>query len=58
MPLEKPERRILSVSDVVKPYLEHYAINHRENSFIFAKQRLAEVSVMVGIGLFHARLVQ
>jgi integrase len=43
MPVEKRQNRILSVSDVVKVYLGHYGINHREQSVLFANGRLAHV---------------
>src|SRR5262249_13934956 len=48
LPAEKREDRIKSVDDVVKPYLEHYEINHREKSVDFAKGRLAHVNRLLG----------
>ncbi len=44
MPAEKRENRINSVSDMVRPYLESYGINHREQSVLFTKGRLAHVT--------------
>jgi integrase len=48
IPVEKRENRINSVSDVVKPYLEGYGINHREQSVLFTKGRLAHVTRLLG----------
>jgi integrase len=48
LPVEKRTNRINSVSDVVKPYQEHYAINHREQSILFCKGRLAHVTRLMG----------
>jgi integrase len=48
MPVEKRENRINSVSDMVKPYLESYGINHREQSVLFTKGRLAHVTRLLG----------
>lgn len=48
IPVEKRENRIRSVSDVVKRYLEHYGINHREKSVLFARGRLANVKRLLG----------
>lgn len=47
-PLEKREDRVRSVQDVVKPYLERYVVNHRPKSIIFARQRLAHVTRLLG----------
>ena len=44
MPAEKRENRINSVPDMVKPNLESYGINHREQSVLFTKGRLAHVT--------------
>jgi integrase len=48
MPAEKREDRIRSVSDVVRQYLEHYSLSHRPKSVIFATQRLAHVTRVLG----------
>lgn len=48
IPVEKRENPINSVSDMVKPYLENYGINHREKSVLFAEGRLAHVTRLLG----------
>jgi integrase len=48
LPTEKPETRINSVNELVKTYLEHYPINHRPASAVFAKARLAHVTRLLG----------
>jgi integrase len=48
MPVEKRTNRINSVSDVVKPYQEHYGVNHREQSVLFCEGRLAHVTRLLG----------
>ncbi|MBI3470498.1 MAG: site-specific integrase [Candidatus Solibacter usitatus] len=48
MPVEKRENRILSVADVVRPYQEHYGINHRTQSVLFSKGRLVHVTRLLG----------
>ncbi len=48
MPVEQKGNRIKSVSEVVKPYLENYALNHREKSVRFAEQRLAHTIRLLG----------
>lgn len=48
MPLERREDRIRSVSDVVRQYLNGYELNHRTNSVLFAKRRLAHVVRVLG----------
>jgi integrase len=48
LPSEAPEKRIRAVSELVKTYLDHYPINHRPKSVIFAKQRLAHVTRLLG----------
>src|SRR3954470_17336480 len=48
LPVEKPENRISSVKDVVQEYLDHYALNHRPKSVLFAKSRLAHVKRLLG----------
>lgn len=48
LPTDKPRSRISSVRELVEKYLEHYPINHREKSVIFAKQRLAHVTRILG----------
>src|ERR1039458_10840855 len=41
LPSEAPQRRINTVNDLVAKYLDHYPINHRPKSVVFANQRLA-----------------
>ena len=48
MPVEKRDKRINSVSDVVKQYQKHYGINHRAQSVLFSKGRLAHVTRLLG----------
>jgi integrase len=48
MPAEKRESRINSVSDMVKPYLESYGINHRAKSVLFSNGRLSHVTRKLG----------
>ena len=50
MPVEKREKRIRSVADVVGPYLKRYEQDHRgrPNSITFAKGRLAHVARLLG----------
>jgi len=48
LPTEKREDRIKSVDDMVRPYLDHYEINHREKSVAFAKGRLEHVKRLLG----------
>jgi len=43
MPVEKREKRINTVAAMAEAYLEHYPLNHRVRSVIFARQRLAHV---------------
>src|SRR6266436_7913886 len=40
LPTEQKANRIRSVSDVVKPYVAGYQLNHRPGSYEFATQRL------------------
>jgi integrase len=51
LPAEKREDRIRSVNDVVKIYLDSYALSHREKSVLFANGRLAQVSRLLGCTL-------
>jgi integrase len=46
--VEDRARRILSVNDVVGPYLEGYSRNHRHKSSLFAKGRLKHVQRLMG----------
>ena len=48
IPLEKRENRIQSVADVVSAYLGHYDSNHRRQSILSAKGRLAHVTRLLG----------
>lgn len=45
------EERIRSVSDACREYLEHYALNHRPKSVLFAKNSLAHVVRILGTTL-------
>ncbi len=51
MPVEKRENRINSVQDMVRPYIEHYSINHRPKSVLFCEGRLAHVTRLLGTTL-------
>jgi integrase len=51
MPHEKRENRIKTVTDVVRPYLEHYGSNHREQSQTFAEARLNHILRLLGATL-------
>jgi len=48
IPSEKADARIDRVSDRIKAYLTHYPSNHRANSVIYVKQRLAHVDRLLG----------
>ena len=48
LPVEKREDRIKSVDDMVKSYLAHYGINHREKSLDFAAGRLKHIKRILG----------
>ena len=48
MPVGKRNDRISSVSDFVRPYSEHYGINHRPQSGQFSAGRLAHVTRLLG----------
>src|SRR5689334_20864743 len=48
IPIEARTNRILSVDDVVTPYLEKYKVNHREKSILFAQDRLKYVQQFLG----------
>lgn len=48
LPTEQKSMRIRTVSDVTKPYLAGYAVNHRAKSVLFAKGRLAQVVKHLG----------
>lgn len=48
MPTEQKANRIRTVSEVVKPYLAGYKLNHREQSILFAEGRLAQVERLLG----------
>lgn len=45
------EERIRSVNDACREYLEHYALNHRPKSVLFAKNSLAHVTRLLGTTL-------
>ncbi len=48
LPTEQKANRIRSVSEVVKPYLAGYGLNHRPQSVLFANGRLAQVERILG----------
>ena len=48
LPVTNRDHRISSVADVVTAYLEHYPLNHRRKSVLFAEQRLAHITRMIG----------
>ncbi len=48
MPAEKRGNRINSVADVVKPYLEHYGINHRPSSVAYLKSVTKNAERLLG----------
>ena len=48
LPTEQKSKRIRTVSDVIKPYLMGYAVNHRPASVLFATERLAQVDRYLG----------
>ncbi len=48
LPTEQKAKRIRTVNDVVKPYLEAYKLNHRPKSYLFAQGRLAHVKKALG----------
>ena len=48
LPVEAARRRVSTVGELVKSYLDDYPINHRKNSTIFATKRLAHVKVHLG----------
>lgn len=48
LPTEQKANRIRTVSEVVKPYLAGYALNHRPKSILFANGRLAHVERLLG----------
>lgn len=48
LPTEQKANRIRNVSDVVRPYLAGYALNHRPKSVLFAEGRLAHVERILG----------
>ena len=51
LPVVKRDHRISSVEDVVRLYLEHYPLNHRRKSVLFAGSRLAHVIRLLGTTL-------
>src|SRR4051812_12117534 len=48
LPADHRENRIRSVNDMVKQYLNGYALNHREQSVAFATGRLAHITRLLG----------
>jgi integrase len=43
LPSEQRSKRILTVAEIVEPYLDSYALNHRESSAKFARTKLQNV---------------
>jgi integrase len=48
LPTDQKASRIRTVSEVIKPYLEGYKLNHRPKSVLFAQGRLAQVEKHLG----------
>src|SRR5215469_7411102 len=48
LPTEQKALRIRTVTDVIAPYLEGYAVNHRPKSVLFSKGRLAHIKKALG----------
>jgi integrase len=48
LPTEAPERRINTAGELVAKYLSHYPLNHRPKSVLYATQRLAHVTRVLG----------
>jgi integrase len=48
LPSEQKLKRILTVSEIVEPYLTSYALNHRESSSKFAQTKLQNVIRLLG----------
>jgi len=48
LPAEESARRIRSVSDAIKPYLETFHVNHRTKSVVSAKGRLKHIERLMG----------
>jgi hypothetical protein len=48
LPVVKRDNRISSVADVIRVYLDHYPLNHRRKSVLFASSRLAHVTRLLG----------
>src|SRR5260370_1605303 len=48
LPTDQKATRIRSVNDVAEIYLEGYTLNHRPQSVLFAKGRLAQVKKHLG----------
>jgi hypothetical protein len=48
MPTEQAGRRIQCVSDVLKPFLETFHVNHRSKTVVSAKGRLKHVARLLG----------
>jgi integrase len=51
LPVEKRERRIHAIKELIAAYLKHYGDSHRAKSVIFAEQRLAHVERILGSAL-------
>lgn len=48
LPTDQKSNRIRTVRDVSNEYLSGYSLSHRANSVLFAKARLARVSLILG----------
>jgi integrase len=48
LPTEQKAKRIRTVAEVIKPYLDDYGLNHRPQSILFAKGRLSKVNGHLG----------
>jgi integrase len=51
LPTEQRQNRVRSVNEMVKPYLDAYALNHRPKSVLFANGRLDHVKRLLGTTL-------
>jgi integrase len=51
LPTEQRQNRVRSVNEMVKPYLDAYALSHRPKSVLFANGRLDHVKRLLGTTL-------
>jgi integrase len=48
LPMEQKARRISTLTEIIRPYLKGYALNHRASSLAFAKTKLRNVERLQG----------